>query len=366
LRPKLHILAIVLVLGTIARAQAVSIQLDAGAFRVTGWQAPATPPVGGWTSVFNVYAGTADVPAMLGTYGIEGGTLVFRPRYPLAAGVKYRAVFRQPGQRPSTSLRAGTVIERIFDGPTRLPAAATRVERVYPSADVLPSNTLRLYIYFSAPMSRGEVATRLHILDSTGKELKDVLLPGQELWDPNNQRLTMTFDPGRIKRGLESNSKMGPPIAEGRRYTLVIDREWPDGRGLPLAADSRKEFVGGPPVRGPADPKHWRVTPPSAGTSAPLVVEFGRSMNYPLLQRMLEVAGPSGRVAGAIAVDRNETVWRFTPRVPWPAGAYRLLVDADLEDVSGNRIDQPFDIDVFEKVSEHLTTRTVSVPFSIR
>src|SRR6185295_5930832 len=123
LRTTLHILAIVLVLGTIAGAQAVSIQLDAGAFRVAGWQAPAAPLAGGWPSVFNVYAGTADVPAMLGSYASEAGTLVFRPRYPLAAGVKYRAVFRQPGRTP---------IERSFDGPTRLPAAATRVERVYP------------------------------------------------------------------------------------------------------------------------------------------------------------------------------------------------------------------------------------------
>jgi hypothetical protein len=355
LRPKLHILAIVLVLGTIAGAQAVSIQLDAGTFRVTGWQAPATPPPGGWASVFSVHAGSTDAPAMLGSYASEGGTLVFRPRYPLAPDVKYRAVFRQPG----------AVIERVFDGPARPAAAATRVERVYPSADVLPSNTLRLYIYFSAPMSRGEVAGRLRMLDGAGNELKGVLLPGQELWDPNNQRLTMTFDPGRIKRGLESNAKMGPPITEGQRYTLVIDRGWPDARGIPLAADFRKEFRGGPPVRVPPDPKQWRVTPPRAGTSAPLVVEFGRSMNYPLLQRMLQVAGASGSVAGASVVDRNETVWRFTPRAPWPAGAYRLLVDADLEDVSGNRIDRPFDIDVFEKVSEHLTTRTVSVPFTV-
>jgi hypothetical protein len=51
--------------------------------------------------------------------------------------------------------------------------------------------------------------------------------------------------------------------------------------------------------------------------------------------------------------------------MPWRAGAYQLLVDAELEDIAANRIDQPFDIDVFEKVSEHLTTRTVSVPFSV-
>jgi len=307
--------------------------------------------------VFSVYAGTADVPAMLGSYAVEGGTLLFRPRYPLATGVKYRAVFRQPGQR--------TPIERSFDGPTQLPAPATRVERVYPSADVWPSNTLRLYIYFSAPMSRGEVAARLNILDGNGNKLQGVLLPGQELWDPNNQRLTMTFDPGRIKRGLESNSKMGPPIAEGKRYALVVERGWPDARGVPLAGDYRKEFRGGPAVRVPPDPKQWHISSPRAGTSAALVVEFRRSMNYPLLQRMLQVAGPGGRVTGTVAVDRNETAWRFTPRTAWSAGAYRLLVDTGLEDVSGNRIDQPFDIDVFDKVTEHLTTRTVSVPFNI-
>jgi hypothetical protein len=81
---------------------------------------------------------------------------------------------------------------------------------------------------------------------------------------------------------------------------------------------------------------------------------------------MLQVAGPSGRVTGNIAVAANETSWRFMPRMPWAAGDYQLIVDADLEDISGNRIDRPFDIDVFEKVTEHLTTRTVSVPFSVR
>ena len=208
MRPKLHILAIVLVLGTIARAQAVSIQLDAGTFRVTGWQAPATPPAGGWASVFSVYAGTADAPAMLGSYGVESGTLALPPSLPV--GRRREVPRRLPSTWPAHADRT-----QLRRSDTQSPPPATRVEHVYPSADVLPSNTLRLYIYFSAPMSRGEVAARLHILDSTGKELKDVLLPGQELWDPNNQRLTMTFDPGRIKRGLESNSKMGPPIAEG-------------------------------------------------------------------------------------------------------------------------------------------------------
>ena len=151
------------------------------------------------------------MPPLAGSYAVENGTLVFRPTYPLAAGPRYRAVFRG----------AGTPIEKTFDGPARSVTPSARVERVYPSADVLPSNQLRLYIYFSRPMSRGEAEQRIHVLDADGKPLRGVFLPGQELWDPNNRRLTMTFDPGRIKRDLTSNKAMGPPIAEGKRYTLL-------------------------------------------------------------------------------------------------------------------------------------------------
>jgi hypothetical protein len=349
-------LAIVLLLGTVAGAQSVSIQLEAGAFKVAGWTPPAAAPSGGWMSVFAVFAGPGDAP-MLGTYTVDRGTLLFRPRYPLSSGVKYRAVFHAAGQR---------AVEQVFDGPARVAAAPTRVEHVYPSAAVLPSNTLRLYIYFSAPMSRGEAARRIHILDRNDKELAGVLLPGEELWDPNNQRLTMTFDPGRIKRGLESNVKMGPPIGEGQRYTLVIDGSWPDARSVPLAATYRKVFTGGPPLRVPPDPKQWQVTAPRPGTSLPVTVNFGRPMNITLLQRMLNVTSGAGPVAGTVAVEQRESLWRFTPKTPWTPGAYKIVVDTGLEDVAGNRIGQPFDIDVFEHVTEHLTTSTIAVPFSVR
>jgi hypothetical protein len=341
-----------------ASAQSVSIALQGNTFKVVGWSAPAAPPAAGWSSIFSVYAGPArDVPPMLGSYAVEQGSLVFHPRYPVAPGVRYRAVFHPPG---------GTVVERMLDGPALSTARTTRVERVYPTTDVLPSNTLRLYIYFSAPMSRGEAAARVHVLDSAGKELRNIFLPGEELWDPNNQRLTMTFDPGRIKRGLTSNETIGPPIVDGHRYTLVVDAAFRDARGVGLVQGFRKTFRGGPAVRVAPDPKDWRVRPPMAGTSGPLVVDFDRPMNYTLLQRTLSVAGPNGRLAGSVSVARAESEWRFTPARAWAPGAYQLIVDTSLEDLAANKIDQPFDIDVFNHVSEHLTTQTVSVPFEVR
>jgi hypothetical protein len=278
--------AILLVQSMMAAAQGVSIQLENGSFKVKGWSAPASAPAAGWASVFSVYAGVGDVPALLGTYSVEAGSLVFRPSFPFAPGVHYRAVFRPP--------TGGHAIERMFEGPARETIRVARIEHIYPSTDVLPSNQLRIYFYFSAPMSRDEASRRVHVLDENGKVLPDVFLPGEELWDPGYKRLTLTLDPGRIKRGLTSNEKMGPPIADGKRYTLVVDQGWLDARGVPMLEGYRKSFRGGAAVRTPPDPKQWRLTAPKAGTADALIVDFPTPMNYPLLMRMLRVSGEHG------------------------------------------------------------------------
>jgi hypothetical protein len=343
-----------------AAAQNVVIQFESGTFRVSGWPPPTTPPARGWSSIFAVYAGSGDVPPLLGNYAIENGALVLRPTYPIAAGVHYRAIFRSPS--------GGVPVEKVFDGPPLPTNRVARVEGVYPSGDTWPSNQLRLYIYFSAPMSRGGAGRYIHMLDWDGKELAGanaVFLPGEELWDPGLRRLTMTFDPGRIKRGLTSNRTIGPPITEGRRYTLVIDAAWPDARSVPMARGFRKAFRGGPAERIPPDPKRWTLAALKSGTKSPLTVEFPGPMNYPLLQRMIRVTGPQGFVAGDISIAREEMQWRFTPLQPWIAGSYQLVIDAGLEDLAGNHIGQLFDVDVFNHISEHISTNTVSLPFII-
>lgn len=343
-----------------AAAQSVSIQLQNGTFRIAGWHAPPTQPFAGWASFFVVYAGSGDVPPLAGSYLVENGEIVFHPAYPIAPGVHYTAVFRPPG---------GTPITAFFDGPSIPKTPTTRVTHIYPSASVLPSNQLRLYIYFSAPMSRGEAASYLHVLDENGKVLEGsnaVFLPGEELWDPRFTRLTMTFDPGRIKRGLTSNMKIGPPIAEGKKYTLVIDKDWPNANGVPLVDSYRKEYRGGPAERTPPDPKQWKITAPKSGTRDALVVNFPTPMNYTLLQRMLRISGSNGTVTGTIATARDEVEWRFTPSAAWNSGNYKLVVDTGLEDLAGNHVGQPFDIDTFNKVTTTITTQTISLPFSIR
>ena len=193
----LSAIAAILLVGVAAFAQAAHVEFKDGTFRLTGWKGGNEPPSAGWESVLSVYAAGADTP-MFGSYSVESGTLVFRPRFPLSSDVGYMAVF------------PGGIF--VVDAGAKAPASA-RVEHIYPSADVLPANELKLYIYFSAPMSRGEAWQHIHLLDGDGKPVPLAFLElDQELWDAGNQRLTVLFDPGRIKRGLVPTNEIGPPI----------------------------------------------------------------------------------------------------------------------------------------------------------
>jgi hypothetical protein len=183
----------------------------------------------------------------------------------------------------------------------------------------------------------------------------------QELWDSSYRTLTVLFDPGRIKRGLVPTNEVGPPLIDGERYTLAIDRDYQDGRGAPLQEGFRKAFRGGPADRTPLDPKQWRLSQPAAGTLEPLTVDFSEPVDYALLQRSLTVSG----VAGTVAVDREETRWRFTPAEPWTPGDYQLMVDIALEDLAGNRMDRTFDVDTFENATQRVFPQVVSLPFRV-
>jgi hypothetical protein len=324
-----------------------AIQFQGGVFRVSNWDAPAEPAAG-WQSVFAVYAGAAkDSPPLLGTYSVESGELVFRPRFPLSPGLHVRAVFHPPGDSD---------IETTFDIPAATLTPTTRVAQIYPSASVLPANALKLYIYFSAPMRRGDSWRHLRLLRDDGVTIDYPFLElDQELWDRDHRRFTVLFDPGRIKRGLASRAEAGPALEPGRTYTLVVDPAWQDGNGAPLAQEFRKTFRVAADLRTPPDPKKWRISAPRAGTRDPLVLNFERPLDYALLQHEIEISGMSGQ----ISIAQEETEWRFTPDTPWEARDYPIVIRTTLEDLAGNHINRPFDVDTFNPITQSVAAETV-------
>ncbi|HEY1760243.1 MAG TPA: Ig-like domain-containing protein [Bryobacteraceae bacterium] len=341
-----------LLLSNLGAAASVSVQLDNEAFKVTGWTATAEP-ASGWASVFTVSTGP-DVPPLFGSYSVENGTLTFHPRFPLASGVTYRAAFHLAGSAP---------VEAVFNGPAMAAAPPTRVVAMYPSAPTLPSNQLKLYLVFSAPMQSGDIWPKIHLIDQDGKPS---VLPfvelDQELWNRDHTRLTLLFDPGRIKRGVKPNVDMGPVLEEGKRYTLILDRNLKDAHGVPLEAAFRHEFTAGPAERRGIDPKQWKITAPTAATVNPLVIDFDRPLDYALLQDVFKIPG----VEGVASVGPGETQWRFQPTQRWKAAEFTLIIDMALEDLAGNRIGRPFDVDTMVNPTGRISAPTTSLTFRTR
>ena len=326
-----------------ACAQEGAVVLDHGAFRVAG-----PPP-----AEFSVRVAGASDP-ILGEGRMVDGAFVFTPRFPLRPGLEY--VVSCDGVEQRFALPAP---------PAGPPAAVTRV---LPSADHLPENLLRFYVFFSKPMSRGEVYGRVRLLAADGKpvDLPFLELP-EELWNAEGTRVTLLFDPGRIKLGLKPREDSGPALEAGKSYTLVVDAAWPDADGRPLKSEFRKAFQVGPPDEVQPDPKRWTIRAPRAGTSETLDVALGEPLDEPMLRRCVRVLDPSKRaLAGRLEVAEGETRWRFVPAAPWTAGPHALSVDSTLEDRAGNSVARPFEVDVFRKIDTFVRSVAVDVAFDVR
>lgn len=307
---------------------------------------------------FRLTTTAPDAPALAGTGTVAGDAFRFAPRFPLVPGVTYRATVTLAGTATTTDL--------VVPKPPAPPPAA--VVAVYPSAATLPENTLRLYLQFSAPMTRGDSYPHVKLLDAAGKELPSPFLElGEELWSGDGTRFTLLFDPGRVKRGLKPREEDGPTLEEGKRYTLVVGRTWRDEHGTPLRAEFRKAILAGPPDDAPVTLDEWAVTPPRANTDQPVTVKLPKPLDRALLQRLVWVADAAGRkIDGVVSVGGAERVLAFAPAKPWAAGKYQIVADTRLEDVCGNRVGEAFEADLFKPIREKLEPATAGRWFVVK
>src|SRR5258708_668891 len=180
-------------------------------------------------------------------------------------------------------------------------------------------------------------------------------------------RLTLFIDPGRIKRGVRPLEEVGPALEAGKRCALVIDSAWLDGAGNPLRESFQKTFEVGPPDRDPPDPAQWKIQPPKPETRDAITLTFPEPMDHALAQRVICVTSAAGELlAGATALAGQERQWTFTPAPLWLPGPYQLVIQTTIEDLAGNNIGKPFEVDLVEPVQRHLTNASVKLPFEVR
>ncbi|MDY3559870.1 hypothetical protein R5W23_001042 [Gemmata sp. JC673] len=301
-----------------------------------------------------------------GVWAVTDDGLRFEPLFPLVPGTKYR-LFVAPGAAPRVKITAAS-FERAMLLPKPPPGPRVSVAGVFPSANRLPENTLRFYVQFSGPVSRAATYRHIKLIRDDGRQVLTPFLEiDEQLWSPDGTRLTLLFDPGRVKRGLKPREEDGPILEEGRRYTFEIDAAWEDVDGRPLTAKFTKAFSVAAPDDEPVWPEDWALMPPRAGSDAPLIIRLAKPLDRALLARLLSVRDATGKsVEGVVTVGGGERVVTFAPARAWGRGEYKLIVDARLEDVCGNRVGEPFELDVLKPIPERAVTKVAERPFAVK
>ena len=273
-----------------------------------------------------------------GKHVIEGNYLVFSPYYPFEKGMTYVVKAKHADADKGHSFQS-FLIEK------KQPVDEARVVSIYPSGNQMPENLLRFYIYFNTPMKKGQALKYIHLADNAGNIDKQAFMEfKQELWSPDGKRLTLLFDPGRIKRGVSTNMELGPALLEGNRYHLIISDEWQDVYGHPLSPKKTKSFVVNHAYRQSIEIKEWVIDKPKANSYNPLTIHFDRIMDHALLQSMIQLKDDEKNlVEGHWEILAQEQLIQFIPAKKWQKGTYQIVLDNRLEDVAGNNLQSLLD-----------------------
>jgi hypothetical protein len=306
-----------------------------------------------WITMHLVTPG-GNPPAMLGNFVHTEQGVRFNPLIPLTPGLEYEVRLK------------GEFLSRVqvpfLDAVNKLP----EVVNVYPTTDTLPENLLKFYVEFSEPMAEGNAMEHIRLVRNGRDTLTDVFMDMQpELWNKEGNILTVWFDPGRIKRDLQPNLRLGPPLQKAAKYKILILPGWQDHESLVTQNVYEKEFVTVSRDSLSPDPSLWTIEIPKPGSDQPVEVILHEPLDYLLLKNAIHITDEKGNyIEGIITVKEGERSFDFIPALPWKAGNYILEVQSRLEDLAGNNLNHPFDNDLTQ--TQRKTTDVYKRAFRIQ
>ena len=279
-------------------------------------------------------AHTDNASDILGEYKSDNG-LLFTPLIPFSQGTDYE-------------IRVMNQTAGHFSIPVADTTDKPKLIAAYPTQDTLPENLLKIYLQFSHSMREGQSDRYIQLIKNGTDTLDDVFLNLQpELWNEDRTVLTVWLDPGRIKRALQPNIRLGNPLQKNTAYQLIVSAQWQDTQGRSLQKDFSKKWMAGIRDSLSPDPEQWKIAFPKALTREPLVLSFGEALDHYLLLETLHIITKEGiRIKGKFETGENDRSCRFIPAEEWAAGNYVLMIASRLEDLAGNNLNRPFDRDI--------------------
>jgi Xylose isomerase-like TIM barrel len=275
---------------------------------------------------------------LLGDATTGDKALSFTLRMPLASGNKYLVTYDN--------------FDTVIDVPARKANPyQDNIKGFWPKMDdVIPANALRMYVYFHAPMERGDVLNHLTLKTADGKVIpKPFLATAEELWSKDGLRLTLMIDPGRQKRGMVPNEEEGPVLEPDTVYMLTISKDWKTAQGQPSRGDITFKITAGAAQIKALDEQDLGFREPMmygrAGPDATIHLGFWNVMDPELLKRLVWVEDDDGRdVTKWAGRDVTNLGVSFGTNIKaWPTGKYTVVIDPMLEDICGNRFAVPFE-----------------------
>ena len=285
------------------------------------------------------------------------------PRGRASATGRPSGPLRLPGGEPGAA-----PIVAVLEIARPEPAEPTRVVAVYPTTAEPPENLLRFYLHFSAadepgprlsppPAPRRRGPPRRRSLPGAGR---GALGPERDPVDPADRPRPDQAGP-RPSRGTRPGPGGRRDVhPRGRRLLARRDRPAAGGslpEDLPRRSRGRRAARPGS-MGGPASPlRHGRPARrplPRAARSRPArpAPERGRRR------------GRAGRRTGR-GRGGGDPLDLQTLRRPGLPDRTACIVGTDLEDLAGNAVGRPFEVDVFDRVEPRVEARSVTVPFRV-
>lgn len=239
-----------------------------------------------------------------------------------------------------------------------------QIETLYPNTATVPSNFLKWYIRFSKPVNPSKIYDHIYLINNqTNTKVDRALLPLETpLLSNDGTLLTLWVEPGRQKRDLGPNKRLGEVLILDTSYTLIIDKDLKDTQGISMKMEYTHAFTVSTSDRTKPAISSWKLHLPTSKTKEALQIDFQELLDFGSLQNTIHILDESGNnVAGNFTVQSNQKSIIFNPSYNWNKGYYHILCESIIEDISGNNLERLFDRDITIKTTPPLLERSFTI-----